>query len=82
MTAGQTTKIVPRTVVFLGFCAQQLRWGSYTGDHSKLKVGADYTLVSEDVHSWHTKVYLEGRDGSFNSVCFRESDDSVKKGDE
>jgi len=25
-----------------------------------------------EVHSWHTKVFLKGFKGSFNSVCFKE----------
>jgi len=44
--------------------------GSHTGDVSELVVGEKYIVEKEEIHSWHTKVFLKGIDGSFNSTCF------------
>jgi hypothetical protein len=59
-----------KEVVFLGCNEHQMNWGSYTGDVSELVVGEKYIVEKEEIHSWHTKVFLKGIDGSFNSTCF------------
>jgi len=57
-------------VIFLGCSASQKRFGSHTGDITKLVIGETYTVTKKEVHSYHTKLYIEGFSGSFNSVCF------------
>jgi hypothetical protein len=59
-----------KQAIFKGSSEEQERWGSYTGNHKKLVVGKEYTIIKEEVHTWHTKVFLEGIEGSFNSACF------------
>ena len=59
-----------KKVTFTGCSEEQRKWGSYTGDISKLKVGNKYKVKDVEIHTWHTKVFLEGIEGSFNSVCF------------
>jgi hypothetical protein len=66
-----------KKVIFTGCTPEQHRWGSHTGDVSKLVVGTVYTIDSVDVHTWHTKVYLKEVDGSFNSVCFESATSDV-----
>ncbi len=57
-------------VRFLGCDEPQQNWGGPYADHSNLEVGKEYILEDFVVHSWHTKIYLEGFTGAFNSVCF------------
>jgi L-ascorbate metabolism protein UlaG (beta-lactamase superfamily) len=57
-------------VVFTGCSDHQRRWGNNAGDTDKLEVGKVYEVQEVEVRSWHTKYYLEGFKGSFNSVCF------------
>lgn len=57
-------------VVFTGCTKEQCRFGGHTGDPNKLVIGKTYNVVAQEVHSWTTKYYLEGYEGSFNSVCF------------
>lgn len=61
-----------KDVIFIGCSEDQRRLGNHTGDASKLVVGNNYQIEKEEVHSQHTKVYLVGFEGSFNSVCFEE----------
>lgn len=56
--------------IFVGCSEEQLRFGCNTGDPSCLIPGAIYEVVAQEVHSCHTKYYLDGYEGSFNSVCF------------
>ncbi len=62
------------TVVFTGCSEEQRKWGSHA-DHSVLTVGAEYTVENLSVHSYHTKVWVYGKSGHFNSVCFDVKDD-------
>jgi len=62
-------------VVFTGCTEHQKRFGNNTGDTDKLEVGKVYEVKEIEVHSWHTKYYLEGLEGSFNSVCFNQFTD-------
>ena len=57
-------------VKFIGCSEAQHEWGNHTGDYTKLKIGKTYTVREKEIHSWHTKIYLEEIAGSFNSVCF------------
>ncbi len=42
-----------------------------TSKKAGLIVGQVYVVSKIEVHSWHTKVWLENFDGPFNSVQFR-----------
>jgi hypothetical protein len=59
-----------KTVIFTGCDQSQHSWGNHTGDYTKLVIGQKYRLKKEEERSWHTKYFLDGIDGSFNSVCF------------
>lgn len=61
-----------KKVVFTGCDEDQQRFGRYTGDTSQLVIGKEYTLDYVIVHDWYTEYFLEGFEGSFNSVCFEE----------
>lgn len=63
-------------VIFTGCSEEQRRWGNHTGDINALVIGNSYTVEHIEVHSWHTKVYLKGFNGSFNSVCFEDDVDA------
>ncbi len=58
-------------VKFTGASEAQRNWGSYTGNYDELVVGKKYIIDHTEVHSYHTKVYLKGIKGCFNSVCFK-----------
>ena len=46
-------------------------FGSCTDPNGLLEIGKTYTVIEEDVHSWHTKLYLaEFPDKPFNSCHF------------
>lgn len=51
---------------------ESINWGSHTDPRGTLIDGTRYTVDRREVHSWHTKVYLCGVKGSFNSVWFEE----------
>ena len=59
-------------VKFIGCSDDQHNWGGHTGNYKELIVGNVYTIDKIEVHSWHTKYWLSGIEGSFNSVCFNE----------
>jgi len=52
----------------------QIRWGSNDDPNNLVEIGKTYILESVDVHSWHTKITLEGIKGRFNSVNFELAD--------
>jgi len=59
-------------VKFLGSTDTQVKWGDNDDPSKVLKKGEIYILKDVEVHNWHTKVYLEGIKGKFNSVSFKE----------
>ncbi len=61
-----------KRVRFTGCSKAQHEFGNNTGDPSKLKIGEEYTVEKEVLHTWHINVYLKGFEGNFNSVCFEE----------
>ena len=64
------TNLSPQSIVrFTGSSIEQDRWGS-CDDSSNLEVGKYYKVTNVEVHSWHTKIELQGVEGKFNSVCF------------
>ena len=59
---------------YTGSTQEQRRWGSYTGNYAALVIGKEYELDHQEVHAWHTKYFLKGVEGSFNSACFEAVD--------
>ena len=61
-------------VVFSGDVSEaQIRWGGHSDPRSILTPCHIYTVKKTEVHSWHTKIYLEEHpELSFNSVWFEE----------
>lgn len=57
-------------VQYIGASDEQARWGACSDPRGKLNVGTIYEVESQEVHSWHTKLYLKGIEGGYNSVCF------------
>lgn len=66
-------------VKFIGCSEDQIRWGSNDDPNNILKIGEIYELDKKEVHSWHTKYYLKGVKGKFNSVCFEEINEYTSK---
>jgi len=64
-------------VVFIGgHDKTSINWGSHDDPSELLTIGSEYTVARTEVHSYHTKVFLEGLEGkSFNSVWFENKED-------
>ncbi len=50
---------------------EQVLWGSNTDPRGLLDTDDVYEVEAVEVHSWHTKIYLVGVKGKFNSVHFK-----------
>lgn len=61
-------------VKYLGCSEEQINWGGHDDPREILKIGSEYEVEDTEVHTWHTKIKLEGIDGRFNSVCFEDLD--------
>ena len=59
-----------KKVKYIGCSKEQINWGGNDDPRTMLKVGEIYEVAKEEVHSWHTKIFLVGIEGKFNSVCF------------
>jgi hypothetical protein len=57
-------------VKYLGSTENQVRWGGNDNPKELLFEGDVYYVERVEIHSWHTKLYLRGVRGKFNSVCF------------
>ena len=58
-------------VRFVEATDEQVRWGSNDDPRVHLNQEDSYTVKAVEVHTWHTKVYLEGYGKlKFNSVHF------------
>jgi hypothetical protein len=57
-------------VKFIGCNEYQVKWGSNDDPNPLLEIDGIYELEKMEVHTWHTKYYLKGIKGKFNSVCF------------
>lgn len=64
-------------VIFIGATMDQVRWGGNNDPNEFLKKGDLVEIESVEVHSWHTKVYLKGIKGKFNSVSFKPKPDYI-----
>jgi len=59
------------TVVYVGAIDEQVHWGAGNSDpRNILTLNTHYIIESVDVHTWHTKLTLQGISGRFNSVHF------------
>lgn len=58
-------------VMFIGASKEQISWGGNNDPNEFLKEGDLAVIESVEVHSWHTKLYLKGIPGKFNSVSFK-----------
>lgn len=56
-------------VRYVGCSSVQVRWGGHTDPRGVLENSVTYTVENVSVHSQHTRVYLVGFSGHFNSVC-------------
>lgn len=57
-------------VIFNGASKEQIAWGDNDDPNLVLIKGDTYTVAITEVHSWHTKIWLEEQPGKFNSVSF------------
>lgn len=48
----------------------QIKWGNHRDPRGVLEAGRAYEVARVEEHSWHTRIYLVGVDGYFNSVWF------------
>lgn len=64
-------------VEYIGCSDEQVRWGRNDDPRAFLIIGRHYTIEKVQVHSQHTKVKLEHKEGMFNSVCFKKKEISV-----
>lgn len=58
-------------VKYVGCDGEQIRWGGHADPRGILEESATYTIQRISVCSQHTKIYLAGFSGHFNSACFR-----------
>lgn len=59
-------------VRFMEASIESIRWGGCDDPREILHVDSVYTVEYTEVHSYHTKVKLEGLSGKFNSVQFED----------
>lgn len=59
-------------VKYVGVNDDQVNWGSCDDPRKDLTEGAEYLVDRTEVHSWHTKVVLQGFEGKYPSVAFEQ----------
>lgn len=53
---------------------EQIKWGNHTDPRGLLDLETTYTVERTEVHTWHTRVFLERFPGKyFNSGWFEEA---------
>jgi len=67
-------------VIYVGACDDQIAWGGSDDPRGILTIGREYTVDHTEVHSWHTKVVLEGIEGKFPSVVFEDVSSATDAG--
>jgi hypothetical protein len=60
-------------VRYMGSSVEQVRWGGNDDPSEVLKEGEIYEVDHTEVHSYHTKVFLVGVEGRFNSASFEDA---------
>jgi hypothetical protein len=63
---------VGQKVKYIGTSDEQVRWGSNDDPRGRLHVGEVYTVSMVEVHTYHTKIDLEGWPGKRFNSCFLE----------
>lgn len=58
-------------VKYIGCSKEQIEWGGNDSPVGILTEGYIYFIDRVEVHNMHTKVFLSGVKGKFNSVCFK-----------
>jgi len=48
----------------------QINWGGNDNPKGLIELNKPYKVSNIDVHTWHTKINLEGIKGQFNSISF------------
>ena len=66
-------------VKFVEASDEQVKWGSNDDPRKLLIMGAVYEVNEVEVHSWHTKIYLKGIEGKFNSAHFEVIKEETKE---
>lgn len=61
------------TVVYVGASDAQVNWGGCDDPRPLLTKGKEYVVDRTEVHSWHTKVVLQGINGRFPSAAFEDA---------
>lgn len=56
---------------------EQIQWGGHEDPGGLLMVGVDYDIDKIEVRSHHTRVFLKGFAGYFNSVWFEDINDAI-----
>lgn len=68
-------------VIFAECSDEQVNWGNNDDPRKVLELGKEYEVETVEEHSWHTKYYLVGIKGKFNSVHFKPSTNDSKMHD-
>jgi hypothetical protein len=63
-------------VRYIGCDEEQVKFGSTMDPRPFLITNAEYIIEKVEPHKWHTKLWLKGLGGPFNSVCFEEVEDA------
>lgn len=73
-----------RYVRYVGATQDQVNWGSNDDPRPLLTIGETYAIEKISVHSWHTKISLQGFPGLlFNDASFEYiKKDAAKVGDD
>ncbi|MCK5605364.1 hypothetical protein KAR91_25965 [Candidatus Pacearchaeota archaeon] len=53
---------------------ESIQWGSHTDPRGILEDGKEYEVYKDEVHSYHTRRFLVGIKGYFNTVWFEPAD--------
>ena len=59
-------------VKYIGADQDQINWGGCDDPSEVLSIDGEYLVDHIEVHSWHTKVSLQGIAGEFPSVAFED----------
>ena len=65
--------IKPRTVIFDPEYSFH-QWGGCRDPEGVLGPNKEYQATKIEVHTWHTRVFLDGIDGYFSSTAFLEKE--------
>ena len=60
-------------MIYTGCTIEQVRWGNNDDPREVLEKGKSYQIEHIRHHKWHTKYKLQGIDGWYNSVCFKDT---------